>query len=313
MVTVMTHGNQAAPRPPLPRTVAAPCFRHPMLIGSFILTLLLVHTLVEDAQLLRAYHSSQWPTIQPHLPLSDLSQIPPNIYASSHASVLFCYIPYNAHTQFNAMLQTKNRSSDQRPSHEFSTPRQEQRLSSLEHKRALNILGNETASFKFVVVRDPIVRFLTAYRDSMLVTENNIRQDTWRRHLFNQCPSFLATRVVPSEGPLLSVDDFLSCLTANDSLRATFENWRSQTELCGLNHIKYDMYLHMESLKDDASLLLSVLGKKYDMSMIVDENLYTVGLSREDAHHLSSEQLSTIARIYREDLDVLKYKDPTES
>lgn len=115
----------------------------------------------------------------------------------------------------------------------------------------------------------------------------------------------MAERVMPEAGPLLSLHDFLVCLLTDDNLTPSNEHWRPQTDLCALDHIKYDVYLHLESLQDDADALLTVLGWNEDTASF-EMNRKPV-YSKPLSDFYSPTTIKLALQYYKTDFDILKY------
>lgn len=287
----------------LPRKAIRRLFRDVALTSLLLLILLILVRQHPAARKRRRI--ATWPSIHPrHIP-SQLSNIPRNLYYLPDEPVLYCYIPKNACSRFKPMLRKRAGFVDWADRSLIHGRRNGlQRLMWMDRAAALERLQNENAR-KFVVVRDPFARLVSAYQNKIATPWPDQQADFWNKHLGKECPGMLGKRVMPSKGPLMSLEEFLTCLLAGDKLEPSNEHWRPQTELCGLDHIKYDRYLHLESLPGDAEELLHFLEWKENASSFqMDRNpVY----SRTLSGYFSEEALRLALLYYEIDFEVLKY------
>uniref|UniRef100_A0AAV2K1M5 Carbohydrate sulfotransferase n=1 Tax=Knipowitschia caucasica TaxID=637954 RepID=A0AAV2K1M5_KNICA len=116
---------------------------------------------------------------------------------------------------------------------------------------------------KFIFVRDPLVRLISAYKNKFLEDNDAYYQVYGIRilkHFSNMShPSKVneagKSRVYPS------FQQFLEFITDPDILRThrLDVHWRPQHQLCLPCTIKYDFVGHQETLQEDADLLLKML------------------------------------------------------
>ena len=247
----------------------------------------------------------KWSAIRPQHTLDELEVIPRNIYYLTKEDVMFCYIPKNACSRFKSLLRKREGFKNWRdPSMIHGKNNGLQRLMWLSRDRALELLPDRKLK-KFVVVRDPFSRLVSAYRNKIASPWPDQREDFWNKHLRTECPAMMASREMPRDGPLMSIEDFLKCLLTKDALEPSNEHWRPQTQLCGLNHIEYDYYLHLESISDDVKYLLDSL---HWTENVTDFQIHRNPVySKNLADFFSKEALELTLEYYREDFDILQY------
>lgn len=276
-----------------------------VILLAFIFALIKYHHPASSDIRVISVRRSQWSEIRPRNKLDELEVIPRNIYYLTKEDVMFCYIPKNACSRFKPLLRKREGFKDWRdPSMVHGKKNGLQRLMWLSRDRALELLRDQHFR-KAIVVRDPFSRLASAYQNKVASPWPDQREDFWNKHLHKECPGMMASREMPRDGPLMSIEDFLKCLLAKDSLEPSNEHWRPQTQLCGLNHIEYDYYLHLETLSDDAKYLLDSLNWAENVTafQIHRNPVYSKNL----AEFFSKEALDLALEYYQEDFDVLQY------
>ncbi|CAN8076028.1 unnamed protein product [Agarophyton chilense] len=159
--------------------------------------------------------------------------------------------------------------------------------------------------YKFVVVRDPFSRLVSAYQNKVASPWPNQRADFWNKHLRAECPTLIQSTSMPAEGPLMSLETFLQCLLSNDNTEPSNEHWRPQTELCGLDHVRYHYYLRLESLASDAEALLNQLHWKENVTAFRMHR--SPVYSRNLSDYFTDRALQLALQYYSQDFEVLPY------
>ncbi|PXF48490.1 Carbohydrate sulfotransferase 11 [Gracilariopsis chorda] len=218
---------------------------------------------------------------------------------------MYCYIPKNACSRFKPLLRKREGFADWADAHKIHGKNGLQRLQWLSRKLAIERLS-DTAVRKFVVVRDPFSRLVSAYQNKLASPWPDQRADFWNKHLRQECPSLIASTPMPSQGPLMSLESFLHCLLSNDNTQPSNEHWRPQTELCALDHIQYNYYLHLETLADDAHALLQNLNWHENLTafQIHRSPVYSRNLS----DFFSDRALQLALQYYKRDFELLPYQ-----
>lgn len=285
----------------LPRKKKRAIYRQ-IAISVCVITLLVV--------LIRFHHYYQQDNVKsrhiiPRNKPSELKSIPRNLYYMRSEKVLYCYIPKNACSRFKPLLRKREGFSDWNDSKMIHGKKNGlQRLMWLPYDEALSILQDESYK-KFVIIRDPFSRLISAYQNKIATPWPDQREDFWEKHLSEECPEMVSKLHMPNEGALMSLETFLKCLLSKDKKGESNEHWRPQTELCGLDHIQYNWYLQLEHLVDDVKGLLKYLNWKENAEMfrIIKNPVY----SRDLNDYFSSESLKLALQYYQQDFQVLRY------
>lgn len=245
-----------------------------------------------------------WPVINPRQTVEDLKAIPRNIYYLRKEPVMYCYIPKVACSRFKPLMRKREGFSNWADQKSIHGKNGLERLMWLGRDEGLTQLHN-MSYFKYVVVRDPFSRLVSAYQNKVATPWPDQRSDFWNKHLRNECPSLIASITMPDQGPLLSLEKFLECLNAEDATEPSNEHWRPQTQLCGLDYIKYDKYLHMENLAGDAEDLLAELN--WDENPAAFQMQRNPVYSKQLASYFSTKAIKLALQYYKNDFEVLKY------
>lgn len=253
--------------------------------------------------------SSETKPIVPRFTLDDLNEIPRNMYYLKKEPVMYCYIPKNACSALKPIIRKREGFVD------WSDPRMVhgkrnglQRLLWLQRGEAMSRL-EDTSLYRFVVVRNPFARLVSAYQNKVAAPWPDQRYDFWNIHLRRECPSLIESRTIPETGPLLSLEDFLHCLNAPDTILPSNEHWRPQTELCGLDNIKYNRYIFLENFSEGVKELLNDLKWDEDLSQF---NIERKPVYENDLDSFFTDEAVALAlKYYKNDFELLGYeKEP---
>lgn len=272
-----------------------------ILLSSFVLVLLYFSLL----HFRNSNFTKDWPPIIPSLPLSDIPAIPRNLYYLNAEDVMCCYIPKVASSLLKPLLRKHEGFSDwQDPNMAHGRKNGLQRLMWIAAPAAMRRLQDPNTK-KFVIVRDPFSRLISAYQNKIAMPWPDQRVDFWEKHLKNECPRMVNALQIPEDGPLMSLEQFLTCLLSTDNSQPSNEHWRPQTQLCALDYIQYDRYLHLESLESDVADLMMFLGWQ-ENTTAVQFNRNPV-YSRPLADFFSERTVHLTLRYYQTDFRVLGY------
>eukprot|EP00177_Eucheuma_denticulatum_P003314 GFKZ01005983.1.p1 GENE.GFKZ01005983.1~~GFKZ01005983.1.p1 ORF type:complete len:340 (-),score=35.66 GFKZ01005983.1:230-1219(-) len=291
--------------PPLPSTTRLPRKTLRRLRRDLSLTLTLL-ALILLLHYHHHYHTPPFPNPTPRQTPTHLTSIPRNIYYLNHEPVLYCYIPKNACSRFKPLLRKREGFTDWNDTSLIHGKKNGlQRLQWLPFDVAMPRLSNP-AWKKFVVVRDPFARLISAYQNKIATPWPDQRRDFWEKHLTAECPRMMSALTMPESGALLSLADFLRCLLEEGG--ESNEHWRPQSQLCGLDYVKYDRYLAVERLDQGVEEMLRWLG--WQTEAAAGER---VGLKRDAvyardlAEYFTPETVAMALQYYKEDFDVLRY------
>ncbi|CAJ1086430.1 carbohydrate sulfotransferase 12-like [Xyrichtys novacula] len=189
-----------------------------------------------------------------------------NLVVDDNHGVIYCYIPKVACTNWKRVMVVLNKSE----------PYQDPMSISGDLVHLPNILTKLTSFprtemkaklkhyIKFLFVRDPFVRLISAYRNKFQRHNEYFYhyygRDILRRYGNHPDPPRTAHEAIESKVQP-SFYNFIQYLLDPDTEKTTpFEpHWRQMHRLCHPCFIQYDFLGHQESLQEDAEQLLSIL------------------------------------------------------
>lgn len=279
------------------------------LYHDFALPLVILLLLALTTRYHHHHHSNYTPSaaqVSPKHTPAQLTSVPRNIYYLNSENIMYCYVPKNACSRFKALLRKRQGFANWNDTSLIHGKRNGlQRLHWLPHQQALHMLQH-VGWKKFVVIRDPFARLVSAYQNKIAAPWPDQRADFWHKHLRHECPSIVSSLDMPTDGPLMSLEQFLECLLSDDKTAQSNEHWRLQTELCGLDHIRYERYVRIERLAEDVEELLRYLSWTEESAERLRMRRNAV-YSRELTAYFSQRALELALRYYERDFEVLRY------
>ena len=152
---------------------------------------------------------------------------------------------------------------------------------------------------KFVFVREPLQRLVSAYRDRLIKhhsTTRDVRQEIVQ--------AFRPQDFEPEGKNVVSFREFIQYFSDNKTRN---QHWRQYEKLCHPCVINYDFIGHLETLEEDAALLLKMAG--IDDRVTFPQIHKSTG-SSEVLQYYSQVPLEYITRIgeqYRSDFEMFGY------
>uniref|UniRef100_A0A3B3I192 Carbohydrate sulfotransferase n=1 Tax=Oryzias latipes TaxID=8090 RepID=A0A3B3I192_ORYLA len=159
---------------------------------------------------------------------------------------------------------------------------------------------------KFLFVRDPFVRLISAYRDKML------NYDQYFFKGYTDLP--YNHEVAKKNGLRPSFYNFIQYILDPRTQTYAFEpHWRQMYRLCHPCLIEYDFVGHQESLQEDAQELLKMLKMENDIKFPPSyANMTSADSVMYWFQSVPVEDRRKLYRIYEEDFQLFGYRRPTE-
>ncbi len=107
--------------------------------------------------------------------------------------------------------------------------------------------------FKFVFVREPLGRLLSAYKDKFIGADLGVSREARARIVKTYRPQDLKLN-----HNFVNFSEFVQYFSQKNVYRN--QHWREYEKLCHPCVIKYDFIGHLETLEDDAALVLKMAG-----------------------------------------------------
>lgn len=281
-------------------------------LGVFVLILSFLAYLL---RILRQHNAANHQLLSPSLlsttkitrrySLEELREIPRNVYYLTKENVQYCYIPKNACSTLKALLRKREGFTDWSDPHMIHGKKNGlQRLQWLPRNEAIERL-NDTRAYRFVVVRNPFSRLISAWQNKVAAPWPDQREDFWNQHLRSECPSIVDSSIMPLNGPLMSLEQFLICLNSQDTISPSNEHWRPQTQLCALDHVQYSRYVNLESFSIGIDNVLNELMWHEDPHnfQIDRKPVY----ERSLASFFNAKTIQLTLQYYKADFDILGY------
>ncbi|KAK5893698.1 hypothetical protein CgunFtcFv8_006546 [Champsocephalus gunnari] len=171
---------------------------------------------------------------------------------------------------------------------------------------------------KFLFVRDPFVRLISAYRNKFLQHNEEFYQ-RYGRHILrlyaNQPDPPQSLDEANASGMRVSFQNFIQYLLDPLTERnVPFEpHWRQMQRLCLPCLIKYDFVGHQETLQQDSSQLLKILMLQDDIQFPPSyENMTTHAVLLDWFSAVPLEDRRKLYELYEEDFRMFGYKRPRE-
>lgn len=233
-----------------------------------------------------------------------------NIIVSEHSGLVFCPVPKAANSNWKYLIRKWEGLEDYasvRTAHNADTSGLRY-LSDYSPGEAQTILKSPRF-FKFVFVRDPYARALSAYMDKIRNVDPRFMRDEYRIFLAALLGWRYARGVQDlATAPRPSFATFINALaqTPREQMNA---HWRPQTDLCGLDEIRYDFIGRMEHLLLDAQKVFDALNRSNEQfPSHSDVGFPPSGASSELADELYTLDLMFKVRvIYEKDFSLLGY------
>ncbi|XP_028998424.1 carbohydrate sulfotransferase 12-like isoform X2 [Betta splendens] len=169
---------------------------------------------------------------------------------------------------------------------------------------------------KFLFVRDPFVRLISAYRDKMQNNEyyyEKIAYSILRRYGNLSQSSQTATKAFAS-GVRPSFYNFIQYLLDPQTQKQPFDpHWNQMHRLCQPCLIQYDFVGHLETLQEDADLLLKILKLESDIKVPPGNyNVTTNGFVWGWFRTVPLEDRRRLYKLYEGDFRLFGYRKPVE-
>ncbi|XP_043927012.1 carbohydrate sulfotransferase 10 isoform X2 [Protopterus annectens] len=223
------------------------------------------------------------------------------IFVSDKYKILFCQTPKVGNTQWKKVLIVLNGafSSIKKIPESLVHDHEKNHLPRLSSYRKPEVKKRLNSYFKFLIVRDPFDRLISAFKDKFL---QNPRFEPWYKHEI--APAIIQRyRKNHTEVRGLQFEDFVRYLGDPNHrwLDVQFGDhiihWATYVELCAPCEIKYDVIGHHETLRNDAPYILKKAGVDHLISYppippgITEYNRtkvkqYFLGLSKRDIRRL---------------------------
>ncbi|XP_024864285.1 carbohydrate sulfotransferase 12-like [Kryptolebias marmoratus] len=252
--------------------------------------------------------------------LEDLSQSKlKNFIVDDKHGIIYCYIPKVACTNWKRVLYALNQGEPYPDlvSIKSSTVHKQFKFTLLNDYSRTEIKAKLRHYTKFLFVRDPFVRLVSAYRDKFLRNDPYFYENYGRNmlRLYNNQPDPPKTEKAFRLGIRPSFYNFIQYLLDPQTERsAPFEpHWRQMHRLCHPCLIEYDFIGHQETLQDDAQELLKMLKLEDSITFpSAYENVTSHDSLLNWFRAVPLEDRRKLYEVYEEDFRLFGYRRPSE-
>ncbi|CAH1268445.1 CHST14 [Branchiostoma lanceolatum] len=235
-----------------------------------------------------------------------------HIIVNDEYRFLYCYVPKVACTTWKRVISVlEGRFSD--PEHipmdmyKFHV----QNWTYLSHYPAASVAYRLQHYYKFMFVRDPLARVVSAFRDKFeRRMEAFSLKEAWTiLETYRQGPLSLQNVSRPN----ITFQEFVQYVvdTPHSSMN---QHWRSYLGLCQPCAIHYDFVGHLDTLEDDAKTVLSAIGADDKVAFPARSAFYSHASSEAAVNHylsqLSPDLFQKLVSKYETDYSIFGYKLP---
>lgn len=251
----------------------------------------------------------------PHqLPFSRLSKkeaknVLTHLIVDRKHKLLYCYIPKVASSNVKRLLLTLQNLTDDSNAIKYFDQRGFEFLSDVSAEERDDILKT---FLKFMLVRHPLDRILSAYRNKLLDGKNTEFQIKYARDIVRK---YRQSSVAPNEtkGDDLKFEEFVKYLIdEKNDLQYMNEHWMPMYQLCQPCFVNYDFIGSFENLDLDISVLLKKIHASKTVTFPRKQAYYRMSLkSRQVARfymNFTADEYNSLAQRYKRDFKCFNYK-----
>ena len=154
---------------------------------------------------------------------------------------------------------------------------------------------------KFLFVREPLYRFLSAFKDKFIGKNRKFSKNV-RKAIVKR---FRPQEYDPNGENNITFSEFAQFYSQDV---ARNPHWRQYKQLCHPCVVNYDFIGHLETLQQDASLLLKMAGID---DRVIFPPIHNTTSSTDVLHYYSqvpSEYITRLGQIYRDDYEMFGYE-----
>ncbi|XP_071333935.1 carbohydrate sulfotransferase 12-like isoform X2 [Trachinotus anak] len=243
-----------------------------------------------------------------------------NLIVDDTHGLIYCYIPKVACTNWKRVMFVLNWSEPYHDPMSISAdlvhvPKKLTLLNSFPRTEMKAKLKHYT---KFLFVRDPFVRLISAFRDKFLRSNNYYYQNYARdilRLYGNQPDPPETVEEAFASGMHLSFYNFIQYLLdpLTEKEQPLEPHWRQMHRLCHPCLIEYDFVGHQETLQEDAEQLLTILKLQDDIKFPPSyENMTILRFVSDWFRTVPLEDRRKLYKLYEGDFRLFGYRRPHE-
>ncbi|XP_072322054.1 carbohydrate sulfotransferase 11 [Eucyclogobius newberryi] len=230
--------------------------------------------------------------------------------------LIYCYVPKVACTNWKRVMMVltgHGRYSDpmEIPSNEAHVP---SNLKTLNQYSIADINHRLKTYFKFVFVREPFERLVSAYRNKFTLKYNSSFHKRFGTRIVRRYRKN-ATQEALVNGDDVQFREFVGYLVDPATRRdgPLNEHWQTVHQLCHPCHIHYDLVGKYETLEEDANYVLRLvgMGNALRFPSYAKSTRTTDAMAAQFFSNISSQQQGALYQLYKLDFLMFNYTTPT--
>ncbi|XP_078683985.1 carbohydrate sulfotransferase 14-like isoform X1 [Branchiostoma floridae x Branchiostoma belcheri] len=235
-----------------------------------------------------------------------------HIIVNDEYRFLYCYVPKVACTTWKrviSVLEGRFSNPEHIPMDMYKFHMQN--WTYLSHYPAASVAYRLQHYYKFMFVRDPLARLVSAFRDKFeRRMEAFSLKEAWNiLEKYRQGPLSLPDVSHPN----ITFQEFVQYVVDTPP-RSMNQHWRPYLDVCQPCAIHYDFVGHLDTLEDDAKTILSAVGADDKVAFPARSSFYSHTSSEETVNHylsqLSPELFQKLVSKYERDYNIFGYKVP---
>ncbi|XP_068164584.1 carbohydrate sulfotransferase 12-like [Antennarius striatus] len=239
-----------------------------------------------------------------------------HILVDDNHGILYCYIPKVACTTWKRFMLILRHGEPYRDPMSFKRVHVDPKLKFLGGNSRNEFKAKLKHYRKFVFVRDPFVRLISAYRNKLQGYEESFYEQYGRlllKKYANQSNPAETEDEVLASGVFPSFHNFIQYLIDPETRKPFDEHWRPMYQLCYPCLIKYDFIGHQETLSEDAEHFLRILKLDNDIKLPPAYiNVTTKDVVSAWFKPVPIEDRRKLYQIYEMDFKLFGYPKPVE-
>ncbi|XP_057711109.1 carbohydrate sulfotransferase 11 isoform X2 [Corythoichthys intestinalis] len=227
--------------------------------------------------------------------------------------LLYCYVPKVACTNWKRVMMVltgHGKYSDpmEIPSNEAHVP---SNLKTLNQYSIAEINRRLKTYLKFLFVREPFERLVSAYRNKFTLKYNSSFHKRFGTRIVRRYRKN-ATAEALANGADVTFKEFAEYLADPATRRdgPLNEHWQTVYQLCHPCHIRYDLVGKYETLEDDANYVLRLAGEALRFPSYAKSTRTTDAMTAQFFANVSTEQRQRLYQLYKLDFLMFNYSTP---
>ena len=159
--------------------------------------------------------------------------------------------------------------------------------------------------FKFLFVREPLHRLLSAYKNKFMGKDRKVSKSAREEIIKSYRPQDYKPNGDVNHDNIISFAEFTRYFSSDIPRN---QHWRQYEKLCHPCVINYDFIGHLETLEDDAPLLLKMAGIDNRVTFPPIHNSTATSEVLEYYSQVPARDINRLGELYRNDFEMFGYE-----